>query len=62
MPSVQCEQVEPRFDGGPRLWRVQVRWSSDQVITRFGETLSQALSKLSVAVSQQERQEAQKVE
>lgn len=55
MPVVKCEQVEEKFEGGPKLWRVALRYDSDLELEAFGQELSGALTKLAARVKGCER-------
>ncbi len=50
MPKVKCERVDPVFDGGLTLWRVELKYDRDLDLTAHGESLSVALTKLGLRV------------
>lgn len=57
MKPIKVERVDPRFGGGPKLWKLSLLWDVDEEIDAYGETLSQALSKLARRVNQLELSE-----
>lgn len=60
MPKITSERVGARFEGGPELWKVALRYDSDVVVEAFGEQLSGALEKLSARVRGLEQEDSLK--
>lgn len=57
MQIIIRKEDEPKFDGGPRLWKATVLWDADLTLVGYGEDLSSALVKLASKVKESENAE-----
>lgn len=59
MPMIQAKIVDPKFDGGPKLWELKLRIEPDEEMVVYGERLGDAVSRLATKLRKREYEAAQ---